>query len=56
MQIAVTQPASLRPKRIRLIAQGYAYSKDLSYKMEADIWQLAQGANNGTGADCLTPI
>ncbi|MRR06024.1 MAG: porin [Deltaproteobacteria bacterium] len=34
-------------KRIRLIAQGYAYSKDLTYKLEIDPVQLAQ--NDGRG-------
>lgn len=35
-------------KRIRLIAQGYAYSKDLSYKMEIDPVQLAQSKDDST--------
>jgi phosphate-selective porin OprO/OprP len=34
-------------KRIRLIAQGYAYSKDLTYKMEIDPVQLAQSDGRG---------
>jgi phosphate-selective porin OprO/OprP len=40
-------------KRIRLILQGYAYSKDLTYKLEADFRQLAQGANNSTAGGLL---
>ena len=35
-------------KRIRLILQGYAYSKDLTYKLEADFRQLAQGSDKST--------
>ena len=27
--------STFEPKRIRLIFQGYAYSKDLTYKLEA---------------------
>jgi len=34
-------------KRIRLIAQGYAYSKDLTYKMEIDPVQLAKTDGRG---------
>jgi phosphate-selective porin OprO/OprP len=39
-------------KRIRLIAQGYAYSKDLTYKMEIDPVQLAQTDGRGGLLDC----
>jgi len=34
-------------KRIRLIAQGYAYSKDLTYKLEIDPVQLASEPGKG---------
>ena len=33
-------------KRIRMIAQGYAYSKDLTYKLEFDLRQLASSTAN----------
>ncbi|MDD2337072.1 MAG: porin [Geobacteraceae bacterium] len=34
-------------KRIRLIFQGYAYSKDLTYKLELDARQLASSTTSG---------
>jgi len=37
-------------KRIRLIAQGYAYTKNLTYKMEIDPVQLAQSGPKGSEA------
>jgi phosphate-selective porin OprO/OprP len=40
-------------KRIRLIAQGYAYSKDFTYKMEIDPVQLAQSDGRGGLLDCF---
>jgi phosphate-selective porin OprO/OprP len=40
-------------KRIRLIAQGYAYNKDLTYKMEIDPVQLASSPSNGGLVDCF---
>jgi phosphate-selective porin OprO/OprP len=40
-------------KRIRLIAQGYAYSKNLTYKMEIDPVQLAQNDGRGGLLDCF---
>jgi phosphate-selective porin OprO/OprP len=42
-------------QRIRLIAQGYAYSKDFTYKMEIDPRVLATGGNGSKGGllDCF---
>jgi phosphate-selective porin OprO/OprP len=35
-------------KRVRLVLQGYAYSKDLTYKLEIDPRQLAQSKDDST--------
>ena len=42
-------------KRIRLIAQGYAYSKNLTYKMEIDPKVLSENGNSSRGGllDCF---
>jgi phosphate-selective porin OprO/OprP len=40
-------------KRIRLIAQGYAYTKNLTYKMEIDPVQLAKNDGRGGLLDCF---
>ena len=42
-------------QRIRLIAQGYAYSKDFTYKMEIDPRVLASGGSGSKGGllDCF---
>jgi len=40
-------------KRIRLITQGYAFTKDLTYKMEIDPVQLASSPSNGGLTDCF---
>jgi phosphate-selective porin OprO/OprP len=40
-------------KRIRLIAQGYAFSKDLSYKMEIDPKVLADSTGNNSRGGLL---
>ncbi len=40
-------------KRIRLIFQGYAYSKDLTYKIEIDPAVLAQSEARGGLLDCF---
>ena len=43
----VNDSSKFEAKRIRLIVQGYAYSKDLTYKMEIDPVQLAQTDGRG---------
>jgi len=40
-----TDRSQFDAKRIRLIAQGYAYTKDLTYKLEFDPRQLASSSN-----------
>jgi phosphate-selective porin OprO/OprP len=35
-------------KRVRLVLQGYAYSKDITYKLEIDPRQLAQSKDDST--------
>ena len=35
-------------KRVRVVLQGYAYSKDLTYKLEIDPRQLAQSSSDST--------
>ena len=41
--------STFNAQRIRLILQGYAYTKDLTYKMELDARQLASGGDTRGG-------
>ncbi len=45
--------SNFEAKRIRLIAQGYAFTKDFSYKMEIDPVQLAKSDGRGGLLDCF---
>lgn len=49
----VADTSQFEAKRIRLVLQGYAYSKDFTYKMEIDPVQLAQPDGRGGLLDCF---